>query len=149
MPPARALPAVNGVAFHPFLPLLATASGQRRYPLAPKDEGPGSGGDSSSSSSDVSSSDGSSLPSAREESDGDSGMAGSDGAAAAQPRAFPGLTADENVLRVWRFAARLLPSLAEGTEDGAAVAADGADPSSGPEVVPAEAAAGSEAMLAD
>ena len=90
VPPAstRALfphpcPAVNGVAFHPFLPLLATASGQRRFFLAPADD---SEDDSSSGS------------------DSDSPQP----ASAAWPLLEPG----ENVLRVWQ-AAHELPAPAE------------------------------------
>lgn len=85
---------VNGVAFHPFLPLLATASGQRRYPLAPSDSE-----DSSSSSSDSSGS----------ESDEDGGLRGSKRVAAVPG----GLSADENVLRVWQCAAQALPPIEE------------------------------------
>ncbi|KAL4443842.1 hypothetical protein ABPG75_011579 [Micractinium tetrahymenae] len=143
---------VNGVAFHPFLPLLATASGQRRYPLAPRDE---EGGSSSSSSSDDSRS---ACGGEESDSGSDGGLAGSDSErmaeAAAAPRAFPGLSADENVLRVWRCAARLLPPLAEGGGGQEAAAEAGPEAGDSGNVagglqVEAAAAAGAEPMAAD
>lgn len=82
---------MNGVAFHPFLPLLATASGQRRFFLSPDDA-------SSSSGSDAGSDAGSSS------SDSDSEGEGPTAAAPAGAR----LSAEENVLCVWQCAARPL-----------------------------------------
>ena len=73
---------ISSVAFHPFLPLLATASGQRRYFLAPGSDS--SGDDSSGSESEA---EGAGSGAARR-------------AAAAAPGAA--LSARENVLQVWR-----------------------------------------------
>ena len=112
------LPAVSGIHFHPFLPLLATASGQRRYPLAPADDESDSssasdrGGEqqkagSSSSSSDTSSS-----------SDSESQSGWAPGAS---------LSALENVLQVWRCSAALSQTVAEAaveTAEGEAAAED-------------------------
>lgn len=145
LPAHAAPPAVNGVAFHPFLPLLATASGQRRYPLAPRD-----GEDNGSSSSSI---DAGSSPSAAEESDSDDSMAGSEGQqGAGQPPAVCSLAADENVLRVWRCAARLLPPLEGegGGAEGAAAAAGSSHPAHEQAAAAADGAAtlGPEAMAA-
>jgi hypothetical protein len=83
---------VTGCEFHPYLPLLATASGHRRLYLAPSDS-------SGSVSGSESESGGGGAASGMEE-------GGQPEAPAAARRGGPGgLTRDENVLRVWRFAA--------------------------------------------
>lgn len=93
--------AVNGVAFHPFLPLLATASGQRRYFLAPCDDSSSSGSESDSEDSSMAAAGGSSG-----ESDSEEGSGG--GHASAAAAAGMRLSARENVLQVWHCAARTL-----------------------------------------
>ena len=74
-----AVDTVNGCEFHPLLPLLATASGQRRFFDAPTDSASEESGSEEGGSDDE---------------DMDSG--GSE---------HPALSADENVLRVWRLGA--------------------------------------------
>ena len=88
------------MAFHPFLPLLATASGQRRYFLAPCDDS--SSSDSESDSEDSSMAAGGSSG----ESDSEEGSGG--GHASAAAAAGMRLSARENVLQVWQCAARTL-----------------------------------------
>ena len=82
--------AVNGVAFHPVmgLPLLATAGGERRFPLAPRDS------DSDSESDDEPSS---SARAATARSGGGGSGGGGGGAAARLGRSC-------NALRLWRLA---------------------------------------------
>ena len=92
---------VCAVSFHPVLPLLTTASGQRRYPLAPHDDS-----DSDSSSSG--------LESNSELAASSGNDSGGEGAARQSS-----LAADENVLRVWCFAAQPLQAA-----DAAAEVAD-------------------------
>lgn len=117
---------VNGVAFHPALPLLATASGQRRYFLAPTD---------SSSDSDS-------------EAAGGSGSSSSDGSedeghAAAAVAGSGSLSADENLLAVWCCAARPLQVPADAAPaDGSADAAAEAKAAAAAEAADADAAAG-------
>ncbi|KAI3429583.1 hypothetical protein D9Q98_005669 [Chlorella vulgaris] len=91
---AAAADTVNGVSFHPFLPLLATASGQRRYYLAASD----SGSDSLESDTD------SAACTSASDSSG------------ASPRR-PELSDSENVLCVWKCSARPAQPAAEVLED--------------------------------
>jgi hypothetical protein len=112
---------VNGVQFHPFLPLLATASGQRRYGLAPSDSDADSDGESGSGGSDVSSS-------------SSSDNNGAVGQGAAQ-RASWALTPDENVLRIWQVPCSPADALDEAMPD---VAGDGAAAGHEPNTVPVE-----------
>jgi len=77
---------VSGCSFHPVmgLPLLATASGHRRYPLAPDDS------DDDKSSGD-------------DEGDGADEQGGLQGLSRKQQDGF-GLDANSNALRLWRMA---------------------------------------------
>lgn len=112
--------AVNGVAFHPFLPLLATASGQRRYFLAPGDES-----DSSSSSESESELDGEDSSMAAADSGSEGGHDGTQLApAAAAAAAGMRLSPRENVLQVWQCAAQALQLPADAAAEAAA-AGDG------------------------
>ena len=110
--PLLLLPAVSGIHFHPFLPLLATASGQRRYPLAPADD--------ESDASSASDSDGgmagtgsSSDTSSSSDSESDSGCA-----------AGASLSGMENVLQVWRCSATLAQAVEAVAAEGEAAAED-------------------------
>ncbi|KAI7843049.1 hypothetical protein COHA_003223 [Chlorella ohadii] len=105
---------VNGVAFHPFLPLLATASGQRRYFLAPCDDSSSSDSESESEDSGMAAADSGSSESGSE----GEGAGGRHAPAAAAPGM---LSARENVLQVWQCAARTLQL----PEDAAAAADEG------------------------
>eukprot|EP00887_Chlorella_sp_A99_P003250 scaffold9.g3250.t1 len=121
---AAAADTVSGCDFHPLLPLLATASGHRRFPLAPADSSSGSGSDSDSSSGS------SSCNSSGEEDERPDGAAGapapaggSRAAAAARRGAAAKALApgtDENALRVWRFQADVLQLAAAAGDEGAA-----------------------------
>ncbi|EFN60077.1 hypothetical protein CHLNCDRAFT_133375 [Chlorella variabilis] len=95
---------VNGVHFHPFLPLLATASGHRRYFLAPDDASSASDSDSEASPSSSSSE--------------------SDDSARDRRR----LSTQENVLNIWHCSAipaHVQAAADEEMEDAAGEAAAG------------------------
>lgn len=105
---------INGVAFNPSLPLLATASGHRRYPLLPEDGWEGAAGDS-----------GDSAAAAHGSSAGDVTMAAANAAAGAAGGDDEMLTLSSykeggscNALRLWRVQAEWLPlAAAPGVED--------------------------------
>jgi WD40 repeat protein len=100
---AVAAEAVSGCRFHPYLPLLATASGERRFPLAPAD-----GGDSSDSEPEAGPSSG-------------GGGAGATGGSAARD-------GPSNALLVWRLAYDWSTGDGGGTGDGGSGEAGGGGP---------------------
>ncbi|PRW60676.1 telomerase Cajal body 1 [Chlorella sorokiniana] len=123
---------VNGVAFHPFLPLLATASGQRRYFLAPCDDSSSLDSESDSEDSSMAAADGSGSES------GCKGQGpGGQPAAAAAAAAGLRLSARENVLQVWQCVARTLqvPEEMAATEEATEEGGDDAEMEAAAEMV--------------
>jgi hypothetical protein len=99
---------VNGCGFHPVmgLPLLATASGHRRYPLAPADSDGGSSSEEDEGEGAGPSGRRRQQQQQQQAVDGGSGGGGGKGRGggdAGAGGAWPGLGADCNSLRLWRL----------------------------------------------
>ena len=121
--------AVNGATLHPFLPLLAVAVGERRFPL-PRGGGGGGGGGGGDGDGDAA---GGEEDGASDEDDDDMGEDQE-----ADEEEEEGARRAENGLQVWRLPQRQQsqaeagePTGADGSEEAAASAADEAEATNG------------------